>query len=251
MTQVQALATSVTNLVVTPSMGGVSVSFNTATAVRAQLQIGTNGTTYPNKFSIESVAATAHLLSGYGLSPATTYHYILQFYDAFGNALDATTDATFATSAAPSAAPASQSMVNGPPAGGGISVNTVAAAPVGASGTATIAQDSATVAARGNQGVTFTSGKLTVQQAGFYMIFASLQFAADLSTGEASVVRLLLGGSQSVGSGLVFKLGSGSSGQSAYMGNLGAGTTIEAQVVNGVATATTVTSGSIAVAGVA
>lgn len=107
MTQVEALATSISNLVVTPSTGGVSVSFNTNNAVRAQLQIGTASGTYGSKFTIESAVGVVHLLSGYGLSPNTTYHYILQFYDAFMNTLDATTDATFTTAAAPtSGAPA-------------------------------------------------------------------------------------------------------------------------------------------------
>lgn len=101
MTQVEALATTVSNLVVTPQMGGVSVSFNTNVAVRAQLQIGTNGTTYPTKFTIESQLSVVHLLSGGGLAAGTLYHYILQFYDAFGNLLDATADATFTTLAAP------------------------------------------------------------------------------------------------------------------------------------------------------
>lgn len=251
MTQVEALATTVGNLVVTPQTTAVSVSFTTTTAVRAQLQIGTTSGTYPNKFTVESVAGTSHLLSGYGLTAATTYHYILQFYDAFGNVLDTTSDATFATTATAAAGPSGQSSLNGPPAGGGISVNTVASASVGASATSTITQDANTVATRGTAGVTFSGGKLTVQQAGFYMIFASLQLAADLSGSEASYIRLLLGGSQNVGSGLVFKLGTGSSGTSAYLGNLAAGTTIEVQVVNGVATATTVSSGSIAVGGVA
>lgn len=245
------LATTVTNLVVIPQMNGVSVSFTTGTAVRAQLQIGTTSGTYPSKFTINSVPRTAHQASGYGLSANTTYHYVLQFFDPSGNALDATTDATFTTLATPTPAPSGQSMVNGPPAGGAISVNTAAAAAVAGSATSTIAQDSATVAQRGTQGVTFSAGKLTVQQTGFYTVFTSIQLAADLSAGEASYIRLLLGGSQNVGSGLVFKLGTGSSGQSSYLGNLTAGQTIEVQVVNGTATATTVSSGSIAVAGVA
>lgn len=251
MTQVGALATTVTNLVVIPQTGGVSMSFNTTTAVRTQLQIGTASGTYPNKFTIGSVPRTVHQISGYGLLPNTLYHYIIQFLDQFGNALDATADATFTTLTTPTPAPAGQSMVNGPPAGGAISVNTLAAAAVAGSATSTIGADPATVTAKGTQGVTMVGGKLTVQQAGFYTVFTSIQLAADLSGAEASYIRLLLGGTQNVGSGLVFKLGTGSSGQSAYLGYLAAGTTIEVQVVNGTATATTVTSGSIAVGGVA
>lgn len=250
MTQVESLATTVTGLVVTPSMGGVAMSFTTGTTVRAQLQIGTTSGTYPQKFTIESAARTVHQLSGYGLSAGTTYHYVIQFYDHNANLLDATTDATFATSATPAPSPASQSLVNGPPAGGAISVNTAAAASVGGSATSTIAQDANTVSTHGASGVTMAGGKLTVNQAGFYAIFASIQTAAVI-TASPSYVRLLLGGAQNVGSGAMFALGAGSSGNSSYLGNLAAGTTIEVQVVNGTATATTVSTGSIAVAGIA
>jgi hypothetical protein len=248
---ISLLATTVSNLVVIPQTNGVTMGYTTNTAVRAQLQIGTTSGTYPNKFTIESVPRTAHQCSGYGLSPATTYHYILQFIDQFGNLLDATADATFATLAAVAPAPTGQHSFSGPPAGGAISVNTLAAAAVAGTATSTIGQDPATVFARGTLGVTFAGGKLTVQQAGFYTVFTSIQLAADLSAGEASYIRLLLSGTTNVGSGLVFKLGTGSSGQSSYLGNLSAGATIEVQVVNGTATATTVSSGSIAVAGVA
>jgi hypothetical protein len=248
-TQVESLATTVTNLVVTPQTGGASLSFTTGTAVRAQLQVGTTSGTYGTKFGVESVVGTVHLLYAYGLQPATTYHYILQFYDQFSNLLDATADATFTTLAAPAAAPSGQSSINGPPAGGGASVNTLASAAVGASATSTIGQDGTTLATHGTAGVTFTGGKLTVQKTGFYMLFASIQTAADISSGP-SQVRLLLGGTQNVGTGQMFHLGSGSSGSSAFLGQLSAGTTIDVQVVNGSATATTVASGSVAVGGV-
>jgi hypothetical protein len=117
MTQVDTLATSVTNLVATPQMLGVSVGFNTGNAVRAQLQIGTASGTYGSKFSIESVVGVTHLLSGYGLSPSTQYHYVLQFYDAFMNALDVTADATFTTLAAPTGGAAPGTII-GPLIGG-------------------------------------------------------------------------------------------------------------------------------------
>jgi hypothetical protein len=101
MTQPAQLATTVANLVVIPQTSAVSVSFNTTTAVRTQLQIGTASGTYGLKFTLESVPRTVHALSGYGLAPGTVYHYILVFADQFGNALDATTDATFTTLTAP------------------------------------------------------------------------------------------------------------------------------------------------------
>ena len=129
MTQVGSLATTVSGLVATPQMGGVSVSFTTTTAVRAQLQIGTVSGTYPNKFTVESHVGTAHLLSGYGLSPATVYHYILQFSDQFGNALDATADATFTTLAVPAGGSAPGTII-GPLIGG----NGVPAAGLGTDG---------------------------------------------------------------------------------------------------------------------
>lgn len=99
----QAFSTAITNLNVIPQTNGVSLSFNTGTAVCAQLQIGTASGTYTQKFTVESVPRTVHQMSGYGLQPNTTYHYILQFYDGVGNLLDATTDATFVTLAAPAA----------------------------------------------------------------------------------------------------------------------------------------------------
>ena len=129
MTQVESLATTVSGLVATPQVGGVSVAFTTTTAVRAQLQIGTASGTYPNKFTVESHVGTAHLLSGYGLTPATTYHYILQFFDQFGTALDATADATFATLAAPVGGAAPGTII-GPLIGG----NGVPAASLGTDG---------------------------------------------------------------------------------------------------------------------
>jgi hypothetical protein len=250
--EVQALATTVTNLVVTPQVNGVNITCNTSVTVRGQLQIGTASGTYTTfKGPIATqLRAQSHSFDGYGLAANTTYHYILQWYDGANNLLDATADATFTTLAPPAALPASQSMVNGPPAGGGSSVNILASAAITASATTTPGQDPNTFATHGTAGVTFVGGKLTVQQTGFYLIFASLQFAADISTGEASAVRLLLGGSQNVGTGLIFKYSTGSSGESTYVGNLTAGQTIEVQVVNGVATATTVTSGSIAVGGI-
>jgi hypothetical protein len=101
MTQPVQLATTVTGLSVIPQMNGVSMSFGTTTAVRAQLQVGTVSGTYGTKYSIESVPRTTHQHSGAGLLPNTVYHYILQFMDQFGNALDATADATFTTLAAP------------------------------------------------------------------------------------------------------------------------------------------------------
>jgi hypothetical protein len=247
--EVQALATTVTGLTVIPQTSGVTMSFTTTTAVRTQLQIGTTSGTYPNKYTIESVPRTAHQVSAAPLAANTVYHYILQFMDQFGNLLDATADATFTTLTAVVPVASGQHSVNGPPAGGAISVNILAAAAVAGSATSTPGQDTTTVVARGTQGVTMAAGKLTVQQTGFYSVYASLQFAADLSTGEASYVRLLIGGSSNVGSGLVFKLGTGSSGVSYFIGQLSAGATIEVQVVNGTATATTVSSGSIAVGG--
>jgi hypothetical protein len=248
--EVQALATTVTNLVVIPQTNGVSMSYNTGTAVRAQLQIGTTSGTYPNKFGIESVTRSVHQCSGYGLAPSTTYHYILQFFDHDANLLDATADATFSTLATAASTPTGQSMVNGPPAGGGSSVNILASAAITASATTTPGQDPNTFATHGTQGVTFVGGKLTIQQTGFYIVFASVQLAADISAAEASAVRLLLGGSTNVGTGLIFKYSTGSSGESLFVGQIAAGQTIEVQVVNGTATATTVSSGSIAAAGV-
>ena len=109
--------TTVSGLVVTPSLNGVSVGFTTGTTVRAQLQIGTASGTYPNKFTLEAVARTTHQLSGYGLTPATTYHYILQFYDHNGTLLDATADATFTTATAPTAGAAPGAII-GPLLGG-------------------------------------------------------------------------------------------------------------------------------------
>jgi len=249
--EVTQLATTVSNLVVTPSINGVSMSYTTNIAVRAQLQIGPSSGTYSSKFGIESVARTAHVCSGYGLTAATTYHYILAFFDHNGVALDQTSDATFTTAATPAAAPTSQGMVNGPPAGGGISVNTAASAPVAGSANSTIAQDANTVASKGGSGVAMVAGKLTVQQTGFYMVFASIQTAAVIDGSNNSYVNLILGGSQMVGTNRMFPLAPGSSGTSAYLGSLSAGTTIEVRVVNGTATATTVSSGSIAVGGVA
>jgi hypothetical protein len=103
MTQPAQLATTVSNLVVTPQVSAVSVTCTTTTAaVRGQLQIGTASGTYTTFTSgRESVPATTHSLVGYGLAAATLYHYIIQWYDGFGNALDATADATFTTLTAP------------------------------------------------------------------------------------------------------------------------------------------------------
>jgi hypothetical protein len=84
--------------------------------------------------------------------------------------------------------------------------------------------------------------------AGFYTIFASIQTAAAITPAE---VRVFLSGTTGVGTGTMFALAPGSSGESSFIGNLSAGATIEVQVINGSATATTVSSGSIAVAGVA
>lgn len=117
MTQVGALATTVTNLSVIPQMGGVSMSFTTTTAVRTQLQIGTASGTYPNKYTMGSVPRTAHQVSAGGLAPNTLYHYIIQFFDQFGNALDATADATFTTLAAPAGGAAPGTII-GPLIGG-------------------------------------------------------------------------------------------------------------------------------------
>jgi hypothetical protein len=129
MTQVQSLATTVTGLTVIPQTGGVSMSFTTTTAVRTQLQIGTSSGTYPNKYTIGSVPRTVHQLSAGGLLPNTLYHYIVQFLDQFGNALDATTDATFTTLAAPVGGAAAGAII-GPLIGG----NGVPAASLGLDG---------------------------------------------------------------------------------------------------------------------
>jgi len=95
--------TTVSNLVVTPQINGVSVACTTNTPVRARLMIGTASgtyTTYTSPYG-SAVIGIQHLLYGANLAAATAYHYILQFYDQNGAALDATTDATFTTLAAP------------------------------------------------------------------------------------------------------------------------------------------------------
>lgn len=105
MTSVQPLATTVTNLVVSPAAYGCTVTCTTDATVCGQLKWGSASGTYPNVSPIESVPRTAHgtaqLLCAVGLTPSTTYHYVLQWYDGSGNALDATADATFTTLAAP------------------------------------------------------------------------------------------------------------------------------------------------------
>src|SRR5215469_86199 len=103
MTEVAALATTVTNLVVTPQRSGVSVSCTTNTPVRGRLMIGTASgtyTTYTSPYG-SAVIGIQHLLYGANLAAATLYHYIIQWYDQNGLALDATADATFTTLAAP------------------------------------------------------------------------------------------------------------------------------------------------------
>lgn len=112
--EVQALATTVTNLVVSPSVGGVSITYTTNTAVRGQLQIGTASGTYPNKFTLEAVARINHQCSGYNLAANTTYHYVLQFYDQSGTILDATADATFTTLAVPTTSSGSGVIIGTP-----------------------------------------------------------------------------------------------------------------------------------------
>jgi hypothetical protein len=125
MTAPSQLATTVSGLNVIPQVTGVSVAFNTATAVAAQLQIGTVSGTYGSKFTIESVPRTVHQLYGYGLAANTVYHYILQFYDGVGNLLDATADATF-TTLATSASGAAPGAIIGPLLGGtGVPANTM------------------------------------------------------------------------------------------------------------------------------
>jgi hypothetical protein len=129
MPQVEQLATTVSSLVVTPSTGGVSISYTTNVTVRGQLQIGTTSGTYPNKFTLEAVSRTVHQCSGYGLNPGTLYHYVLQFYDHTGTVLDATADATFTTTAAPAGGAAPGAII-GPLIGG----NGVPAASLGTDG---------------------------------------------------------------------------------------------------------------------
>jgi hypothetical protein len=100
---VGTLATTVTNLVVTPQTNGVTVTFTTNTPVRGRLMIGTASgtyTTYTSPYG-SAVIGTNHLLYGANLVAATLYHYIVQFYDQNGATLDATVDATFTTLAAP------------------------------------------------------------------------------------------------------------------------------------------------------
>jgi hypothetical protein len=129
MTQVGTLTTTVTGLVVTPQVSAVALAYTTTTAVRAQLQIGTASGTYPNKFTVEAVPRTVHLCQGFGLTAGTLYHYILQFFDGFGNALDATADATFTTLTAPVGGAAPGTII-GPLIGG----NGVPAASLGTDG---------------------------------------------------------------------------------------------------------------------
>jgi hypothetical protein len=117
----QAAATAISNLVVTPQTTAVSVAFTSNNAVRARLQIGPSSGTYTTfTGGLESVAGTAHLLQGYGLAAGTLYHYIVSFFDAFGNALDATTDATFTTSAAPAGGAAPGAIIGGLLGGTGV-----------------------------------------------------------------------------------------------------------------------------------
>src|SRR5262252_1069866 len=245
--QVGALATTVTNLVVTPQTNGVAVACTTSTPVRARLQIGLASgsyTTFTSDYG-SAVISTQHLLYGWGLQPNTLYHYIIQWYDQNGVALDATADATFTTLATPAPPTiAGGHSVNGPPAGSAVTVNPVSAAAVAASATTTIGQDATTFASRGFPGIAMVGGRLTVQVAGFYSIFAAMQITADISTGGLSYVQILLGGATVVGVGQVFHLGAGSRGVGIYVGNLAAGTTIDVQVVNGTATATTIATGS-------
>lgn len=241
----------VTDLVVTPSAGGVSLSYLTDVAVRGQLQIGTASGDYPMLFTLETAPVTSHSASGYGLTPGTAYHYVIQFYDHLGTAVEATDDATFTTATAtPGSGSEQLSTVNGPPAGSACSINT-ANGDVEAGGDTTIGQDASTLASRGGEGVAFSGSALTVLVDGFYMVFASIQTEDAIDAGGASYVRLLLGGDQNVGTGRMFPLAPGSSGSSAFMGYLEAGTSIEVQVANGSETATKVSSGSIAVGGVA
>jgi len=127
MTQVGSLATTVSNLVVTPQTNGVVVTFTTNTPVRARLMIGTASGTYTTFTSTfgSAVIGLQHLLQGYGLAAATTYHYIVQFYDQLGNALDATTDATFTTLTAPTGGAAPGAIIGGLLGGNGVPANSM------------------------------------------------------------------------------------------------------------------------------
>jgi hypothetical protein len=120
-------ATTVSSLVVTPQMTGVNVAFNTSVAVRAQLQIGTASGTYTTFIGpiTTQPRASGHNLYGYNLANNTLYHYIIQFYDTTGTALDATADATFTTLAAPATGTAPGKIIGPLLYGTGVPANTM------------------------------------------------------------------------------------------------------------------------------
>jgi hypothetical protein len=115
---VEPLVTTVTNLVVTPQTTAVMITCTTSAAVSGRLQIGTALGTYTTFTSGYDTMQplTYHTLYGYGLAPATLYHYIIQWYDQNLNALDATADATFTTLAIPAAYAGGGMMLGGSPA---------------------------------------------------------------------------------------------------------------------------------------
>lgn len=124
--QVTTFATTVTSLVVNPQMTGVNMSFNTSVAVRCQLQVGASSGTYPTKGPITTqVKASNHTLTMGGLTANTLYHYIVQFYDGAGNALDATADATFTTLAAPAGGTAPGTIIGPLIYGTGVPANSM------------------------------------------------------------------------------------------------------------------------------
>lgn len=125
--QVNPLATTVSNLVVTPQVTGVSIACTTNTPVRGRLMVGPSSGTYTTLTTGygSAVIGTSHLYFGAPLAPATTYHYIIQWYDQNGVALDATADATFTTLAAPAGGSAPGAWIGDLLGGTGVPPNTM------------------------------------------------------------------------------------------------------------------------------
>ena len=120
-------ATTVSNLVVTPQVTGVSITCTTNTPVRGRLMIGTASgtyTTYTSPYG-SAVIGTQHLLYGANLAAATLYHYIIQWYDQNGATLDATADATFTTLAAPAGGAAPGAWIGDLLGGTGVPANSM------------------------------------------------------------------------------------------------------------------------------
>ncbi len=102
-TTADTTAPNITNVNVTPSQTGATITWDTNEAATGQVSYGTT-LAYSSTSTMETVATTTHSATLTGLTASTTYHYSISATDASSNTGN-TPDATFTTTASTPAAP--------------------------------------------------------------------------------------------------------------------------------------------------